>query len=102
MPACDMSASRVMRAPETGFVPVSANLRVTVAGPTRGGSGEIACSIMTAGDESIGPEQLVANPATTQESTRKLKRIWVGLRNVPRINPEESQAADDESITDSY
>jgi len=37
----------------------SANLRRTVAGPICGGSGEILCSTVTAGDESIGLEHPV-------------------------------------------
>jgi hypothetical protein len=75
MPACDMSASSVMRAPETGLAAVSANLRMIVAGPTCGGSGEIKCSTVTDGDESIGLEHPVTYKGTTQKSAKILRQI---------------------------
>src|SRR5579862_2489232 len=57
MPACDISASIAMRAPVMGLPVASDNLRATVAGPTRAGSGEISCSIATTGDGSTCREQ---------------------------------------------
>ena len=93
MPACDMSASKVMRAPEIGFAAGSANLRRTVAGPTCGGSGEILCSTVTAGDESIGLEHPVTKKAATQGSARRHRPTWAALRTLgPHTNQPESQA----------
>src|ERR1700678_495863 len=57
MPACDISASIAIRAPVTGLAAASANLKVIVSAPTRGGSGEISCSIATEVGGSTGLEQ---------------------------------------------
>lgn len=74
MPACDMSASTVTRAPETGFASRLANLSVIVAGPTRGGSGEILCSTVSRDEEPVGLEQPATNKAVKQEIERIARR----------------------------
>jgi len=80
-----MSASSVRCAPLIRFAAESPSSKVTSAGPTRAGSGEIWCSIVIVREEPAGLEQPVIDRRAAQMHHRILRHFFGSGRSpLPR------------------
>ena len=80
-----MSASTAIRAPAIGLEARSANLRVTVVTPTRGGSGEISCSIAT---EASGSTRLEQPPMSSSRKPDESYENLTCFRQPTKAQPD--------------